>query len=454
MRHLQPTTLPWRRPRHELVLLALVAAVALTPVRIVSAQDTSRLCLTEALTHGNVEVQASCIQGNFDRALRGGRLYSDKAPGMSVLAIPAAAIVQMAPPPHWRRSGDLGLWVVRILGSGVAFLLSALLVGRVAEGLAPGWGGAALVAFGLGTLAAPFAATTFDHVTAGALGFGAFLLASKRRAELAGLVAGTAVAFEYQAALIAIVVAGYVALRGRRALLRFVVAALPPLALLGAYQWAAFGSPFRTPYRYIANKYTADQASGFFGIHLPRVHAVYEVLIGHGGLLVISPVVAAAAAGLIMLSARHRAEALVCATVTLLFLVLSFGYFLPYGGLSPGPRFVIPALPFLAVGLAPAFSRLPRPTALLTALSVVAMTAITFTWSGGPVYRETIWGELVRVPPQLGSSRLAESMAKTPLAWLISNRLVATPIIALLALAALSLALNDARQTAAPDRPA
>ena len=41
--------LPWRRPRYELVLLVLVAFVALSPVQEITAQDTSRLCLTGAL---------------------------------------------------------------------------------------------------------------------------------------------------------------------------------------------------------------------------------------------------------------------------------------------------------------------------------------------------------------------------------------------------------------------
>ena len=49
-----------------------------------------------------------------------------------------------------------------------------------------------------------------------------------------------------------------------------------------------------------------------------------------------------------------RAEALACAAATLVFALLSVGYFDPYGGESPGPRFLVPALPFLALGLADA----------------------------------------------------------------------------------------------------
>ena len=44
----RPSRLPLRRPSHELLLLALVAFVALSPVNHASDPDASRLCLSRA----------------------------------------------------------------------------------------------------------------------------------------------------------------------------------------------------------------------------------------------------------------------------------------------------------------------------------------------------------------------------------------------------------------------
>ena len=152
---LHPTGLPWARPRHELLLLALVVVAALSPVYGIS-QDASRLCLTRALVHGRL-YNDGCLSTSGDRASYNGHLYTDKAPGMSILEIPSAEAVRLSPPQAWP-ANSLRLWAIRILSSGVAFLVCAFLVGRLSEGLAPGYGALSLVTFALGTLVAPFAA--------------------------------------------------------------------------------------------------------------------------------------------------------------------------------------------------------------------------------------------------------------------------------------------------------
>src|SRR5207253_379021 len=78
---------------------------------------------------------------------------------------------------------------------------------------------------------------------------------------------------------------------------------------------------------------------GFLGLHPPTLHAVHLVLVGNRGLLVCSPVLAVAAAGLVLLWRRGRqAEAAVAGLVTVLFLLFDLGYFAPYGGDSAAPR--------------------------------------------------------------------------------------------------------------------
>ena len=241
-------------------------------------------------------------------------------------------------------------------------------------------------------MAMPLAATTAGHLAAGSLAFGGLLLARAGRPALAGAAAAAAVAFEYQAALAAVVVLGFLAWRAQRVrpVALFVLGALPPTAALGIYNTFAFGSPTHLSYRYFAGGFGA-QHRGFFGIELAEPSAVLDVLVGRRGLFTFSPVLVLATVGLALLWRRGlRAEALASALVAGLFLLLDAGNWDPLGGLSPGPRYVAPALPFLALGLPEAYRRWPRLTAATALASIAGMLYQAGTW--GPNYDfSTIW---------------------------------------------------------------
>jgi hypothetical protein len=423
---------PWRAYRLEPLVLALVALAAFAVVHVSGPQDDTRVALTRSVVDGRLTVPRTL----FDRAVYGGRSYSDKAPGISFLDVPAyeleAAAGQARGPGEWQSEGDLRLWLLRLGAGGLAFLAAVFLVGRAAEGLAAGTGAAAATIFGLGTLANPLAATLFGHLAGGALGLAAFLLAwrgSSRALVAGGLCAGIAVLFEYQAALIALAVLAYAARRGLRAGGLVLVGALPAAVALGAYDWVCFGSPFHLSYRYVANRFGERQHGGFFGVGTPSLDALREVLVGDRGLLLLSPVLALAGFGLWLLWRRGlRAEAAVCGALTAAFVLYDAGYFLPYGGNSPGPRFAAPLLPFLALGLAPALARLPRTTLGLGLVSVVLCTGDALTWA--------IRSENDAWYPGHGTSDLA----KTVWTWLGAGRVLGALLVYAAGLAALALA--------------
>jgi hypothetical protein len=264
-----------------------------------------------------------------------GHFCSDKAPGLSAVAALPVAVLEADDPtliePRselWNSEGSFALWAIEALVGGLFFVLGVVLVGRVAEAVAARTGAAAAVAFGLGTLAHPLAPTLFGHMPAGTLGLAGLLLAGRgTRPHLlaAGGCAGAAVLIEYQAALIVVALLIYAAWRsGLRAAAVMAAGGLPAVALLGLYNVAAFGSPFRLSYMYVENVYTESQSQGFFGIGLPDPNALWMILVGERGLLLLSPVLALAAAGLWLLAQEgFPREAAIAAGVAVAFLVVN-----------------------------------------------------------------------------------------------------------------------------------
>jgi hypothetical protein len=221
-------TLVWRGYRGEGIVLALVALTALVVVNKPNAQDISRLALTQSVAEDGTLTIDRYADLTIDKALYGGHVYTDKAPGLSFAAlVPYAGwrgVEWVSPGTGEQRDlweGGTRLWSVRLLTVGAFFLLAVFLVGRAAEALAAGTGALTAVAFGLGTHAHPVATISFGHDIAAALAVGSFLLVwfggASRRSALAftagGIVAGLAVLAEYQAAVAAAVLLGYAAYR-------------------------------------------------------------------------------------------------------------------------------------------------------------------------------------------------------------------------------------------------
>jgi hypothetical protein len=207
----------------------------------------------------------------------------------------------------------------------------------------------------------------------------------------AGLIAGSAVLFEYPVALLAVALALYTLLRhGTRALGAFLAGAAVPAALLFAYNAWAFGSATHFSYAdavTIAGNTGHDvvgaNSAGLFGITQPSAHAFAQLMLSQRGLLTLTPLSLLGGIGIVLLYRRARAEALLSAGIIVAVLLYNSGLTSPFGGPfggdSPGPRYLVVALPFLLFPLGAAARAMPGTAAALISVSAAAMVLVTAT---------------------------------------------------------------------------
>ena len=343
--------------------------------------QNSRFALVRAiLEHHTLRIDDYSAQTG-DKAVWQGHYYSDKAPGVSLLALaPAAAARAISRVAGVDPEGYPGIawtsYVATVATSGVFTLIAALLVMR----LSLQWGfsrNAALfaaTAYGIASPAWCYATLFMAHgLTAGCLmlayvaavdlgSVDATAVLRRRLSWALGAWAGLAVISEFQAAVPASFMVMLVIATSRDRGLRDVSTTatgilagglIAGLVLL-VYNAFAFGSPLHIGY---ASEEGFEQLhSGFFGITYPEWWRVREILVGsYRGLLPLSPLVAVTPIGLIMLARMpaRRLEAFVAGAIPAFYLLLNASYYYWEGGWAYSPRQIMPALPFLALGLAP-----------------------------------------------------------------------------------------------------
>jgi hypothetical protein len=122
----------------------------------------------------------------------------------------------------------------------------------------------------------------------------------------------------------------------------------------------------------------------FFGVGPPSLNGLAEVVASARGLAVATPIVVLGLASLPLLWRRGlRAEAGLAGLAFAVVLAWNAGfrpaYGHPIGGDVPGPRYLIPVLPFAVLPLAAALRSAPRTIGLLAAVSAATMVAATLT---------------------------------------------------------------------------
>jgi len=384
------------RKRFALAAILLVGLAYATMIQSFSWNQTSHYDLIRSLDKGGTTIDAYQVNTG-DKAFYRGHWYSARAPGLALFALPFYDTLNLVNADAWARSSQaqrgndeiiylIGLWANVLPG-----VLLLLLVWRVAERFEPGYGVAAAVVLGLGTLVLPLSTLLFSHVFTAFLGFAAFALMLHERdgppsaalLGLAGLAMGYAVSAEYPLLFVAVVLGLYLLSRrdaltppgvARRAgaYIAGGVVGVIPLLLYNHYAFHSF--------THLAYSDVPRQQKGFFGIGVPSLKVLATLLFDSRGLLTLSPVLLMGAIGTVLLYRRgRRAEALTIGGICLCYLGYNSGYYLPFGGGFMGPRFLTTTLPFLAFPLGIAFKRFPGPTIALAGASITTMVLATIT---------------------------------------------------------------------------
>jgi hypothetical protein len=346
--------------------------------------QNSRFDLLRAIVEQHTLRIDAYHENTQDKAHFQGHYYSDKAPGLVFLAVPAAFAVRPAislagiDPKSPR--GEVALsYLVSALSVALPSALAGVCLFFLGLRFGAGTDGAVLAAavMSVGTPLWAYASLFWAHALVGACLIFAYAVALKLSdadggwpvffwALAVGMAAGWATVTEYPAAP-ASAALGLFALwrvwrRGVKARWRVFagvgLGAACCLAVLLGYLHAAFGA-FRPSYSYYdPTSFSFMQQQGYMGLTYPHPDRLLKILFGCSrGLFFASPVMVAAVPGLWWLKARDRGAAVVAGMIVAYYLLFNASFYWWKAGLTFGPRYAGAAIPLLCVGLALAWER-------------------------------------------------------------------------------------------------
>ncbi len=366
-----------------------------------SSDEISMLAVTDSLARrGAWDIELLRWMGEQQGSFGpDGHLYSRKGIGTTLAALPyywPALLSRLLPNVQ-----------TAMLTNGAITALTGVLIFLLLRRLRYGQGVSLLaaLAFGLGTMAWPYARYLFSESLAGLgllLSF-YFLVRLRDEQDLSSaLWAGAGLGIALLARLNNAIAAPCLGLLLLVYLYRqhsrdwrkwigpvvlFGLPVLVSLAITGWYNWLRFGSPLTTGYL-PQEDFSAPFFEGLYGLTFSPGKGIFWY----------NPILLVGLVAWPALFRRHRAEATLVATIGLANLAFYAPWYLWWAGHAWGPRFLVTILPFAALSLAPALEAAGRRRASALILGALAIISIAVQVLGVAVnfnlYLEEIHAEL------------------------------------------------------------
>ena len=250
-----------------------------------------------------------------------------------------------------------------------------------------------VLCYGLFSPVAAYAGAYYSHQLSATFLVGAFWLVktdkvpSAGRLLLAGFCMGFAVLCEYSVLLVAGVLFVYTLYRlvklGAWPRILWVMASAGVVgACLAVYNTAVFGGPFNLGYEY-SELWSVQHQTGFMSLTMPSWDAVWGITFSpFRGLFFLSPVLILCLPGFYIWwkSGQFRVEfwAVAASTAAMFFFNASSAMW--WGGFAVGPRYFLPALPFIIVAAAFAVQRWHSRNWFKLLFIVLSVWSVIATW--------------------------------------------------------------------------
>jgi hypothetical protein len=320
--------------------------------------ENSRFNLVSSIVDEKKFEIDSYYNNTGDRAYYNRHYYSDKEPGVSLISVSIYYILKAI-----HVNSNLNQIILLTVFTSTLFgALSVVLIYKISKFFTKNSGISLLTSFtfGLGTLIFPYAIIYQDLAISTFFVLFAFYLIFKLKQEkndhinsiiLGGLLSSFAISITLLTSVIWFLLLLYTFSINKRMIAYFILSSFLSLLPLLIYNYVIFETPFTLPRLYLDQEIWSH-IEGVKGIKSPNVFVMARILFfPERGLLFYYPIFVFSFLGVFSLFKKFKIEALLISALLIAFIVINSSWWAWWGGVSFGPRHLVPITPFLTLPL-------------------------------------------------------------------------------------------------------